>query len=136
MTSQLQRRFSNNITTLCRRHLIGVFFTTFLQHRDMVGRYRNVKTITLQSRQDVVCLLGSQVFCKRVARKNFEKFTRRYSSIPEALPNVLLCEFATQFFRPTCFLLNFLKSDYPALHKHLTYMRLHIQANRIQMGML
>ena len=57
MTSQLQRRFSNNITTLCRRLLIDSFFATLLQRRDMVGRRRDLKTTTLQCRHDVVCLL-------------------------------------------------------------------------------
>ena len=62
MTSQLQRHFSNNITTLCRRLLIDVFFATLLQRRDMVERRRDLKTTTLQRRHDVVCLLGkSQV---------------------------------------------------------------------------
>ena len=35
-----------------------MFFATLLQRRDMVERRRNVKTITLQRRYDVVCLLG------------------------------------------------------------------------------
>ena len=50
MTLQLQRRFSSNITTLCRRLLL-------LQRRDMVKRRRDFKTTTLQCRYDVVCLL-------------------------------------------------------------------------------
>ena len=58
MTLQLQRHFSNNITTLCRRLIIDVFFTTLLQRRDMVERPRDLKTTTLQRRNDVVCLLG------------------------------------------------------------------------------
>ena len=58
MTLQLQRHFSNNITTLCRRLLIDVFFATLLQRRDMVERRRELKTTTLQRRHDVVCQLG------------------------------------------------------------------------------
>ena len=61
MTSQLQRRFSNNITTLCRHLLIDIFFATLLKRRDMVERRRDLKTTTLQRRHDVVCLLGSLV---------------------------------------------------------------------------
>ena len=60
MTSQLQRRFSNNITMLCRRLLIDVFFTTLLQRRDMVERRRDLKTTTLQRRHNVVCPLGKE----------------------------------------------------------------------------
>ena len=59
MTSQLQRRFSNNITTLCRRPLSDVFFVMLLQRRDMVERCRDLRTTSLQRRHDVVCLLGS-----------------------------------------------------------------------------
>ena len=59
MTSQLQHRFSNNITTLRRRLLIAVFFAKLLQRRDMVERRRNLKTVTLQRRHDVVCLMGA-----------------------------------------------------------------------------
>ena len=44
---------------LYRRLIIGVFFTTLLQRCDMVERRRDVKTITLQRRYDVVCLLAS-----------------------------------------------------------------------------
>ena len=44
--------------TLYRRLLIDVFFATLLQRRDMVERCRDVKTIMLQRRYDVVCLLG------------------------------------------------------------------------------
>ena len=44
MTSQLQRRISNNITTLCRRLLMDVFFATLLQCRDMVEQRRDIKT--------------------------------------------------------------------------------------------
>ena len=58
MTSELKRRFNNNITTLYRRLLIDVSFATLLQRRDMVERLREVKTITLQRRYDVVFLLG------------------------------------------------------------------------------
>ena len=58
MTSQLQRRFSNNITTLRRCLLIAVFFAKLLQRCDMVERGRNLKTATLQRRHDVVCLMG------------------------------------------------------------------------------
>ena len=58
MTSQLQRCFSNNITTLGRRLLIDFFFATLLQRCDMVERRCDVKKITLQRRHDVVCLLG------------------------------------------------------------------------------
>ena len=63
MTSQLQRRFSNNITTLCRRVLIDVFFATLLQRRDIVERRRDLKTTTLQRRHDVACVLGF-IICK------------------------------------------------------------------------
>ena len=59
MTSQLQRRFSNNITTLCRRLLSDVFFVMLLQRRDIVERCRDLRTTSLQRRHDVVCLLGS-----------------------------------------------------------------------------
>ena len=38
VTLQLQCRFSNNITILCRRLLIDVFFATLLQPRDMVEK--------------------------------------------------------------------------------------------------
>ena len=58
MTSQLQRPFSKNITTLCRRLLIAVFFEALLQRRDIVERRCDIKTTTLQLRHDVVCLLG------------------------------------------------------------------------------
>ena len=44
MKSQLQRCFSNNVATLCRRLLIYVFFATLLQRRDVVERLRNLKT--------------------------------------------------------------------------------------------
>ena len=63
MTSQLQRRFSNNITMLCKRLLIEVFLATLLQRRDMVERCRDLKTTTLQCRHDVVCLLGKLGLC-------------------------------------------------------------------------
>ena len=48
-----------------RRLSIDVFFATLLQHCDMVERRRDVKTITLQRRYNVVCLLGSRMrnFC-------------------------------------------------------------------------
>ena len=39
--SQLQRCFSNDITMLCRRLLIDVFFALLLQYRDMVKRREN-----------------------------------------------------------------------------------------------
>ena len=39
--SQLQGCFSNDITTLCRRLLIDVFFAMLLQYRDMVKRREN-----------------------------------------------------------------------------------------------
>ena len=39
--SQLQRCFSNDITMLCRRLLIDVFFAMLLQYRDMVKRREN-----------------------------------------------------------------------------------------------
>ena len=58
MTSQLQRHFSSNTATLCRRLLIDVFFAKLLQRRDMVERRRVLKTTTLQRRQYVACLLG------------------------------------------------------------------------------
>ena len=67
MMSQLQHRFSNNITTLCRRLLIDVFFATLLRRCDMVERRREIKTTTLQRRQDVVCLLGRRY----IDRKGF-----------------------------------------------------------------
>ena len=70
MTSQLQHRFSNNITTLCRRLLIDVFFATLLQRRHMMERRRDLKTTTLQRRHDVVCLLGHIVESDR----NFKNF--------------------------------------------------------------
>ena len=70
MTSQLQHRFSNNITTLCRRLLIDVFFATLLQRRHMMERRRDLKTTTLQRRHDVVCLLGHIVGSDR----NFKNF--------------------------------------------------------------
>ena len=59
--SQLQRRFSDNITTLCRHLLIEVFLATMLQRRDTVERRRDVKAIKLQRRHDVVCLLGTKI---------------------------------------------------------------------------
>ena len=58
MRSQLQRHFSNNKTTLCRRLLIDVFFATLLQRRDMEERRRDLKTTTLQHRHDGACLMG------------------------------------------------------------------------------
>ena len=58
MTSQLQRQFSNNITTLCRLLLVDVVFATLLQLRDMVERRRDLKTNILQRLHDVVCLRG------------------------------------------------------------------------------
>ena len=58
MTSQLKHHFSNKITTLYTRLLIEVFFAALLQRCDMVERRRDVKTITLQRRYDVVCLRG------------------------------------------------------------------------------
>ena len=71
MTSQLQHRFSNNITTLRRRLLIDVVFATLLQRRDL-------KTTTLQRRHDVVCLLGHIVGSNRNL-KNFDvSFTISY----------------------------------------------------------
>ena len=45
MTSQLQRRFSNNITMLCRRLLIDIFFATLLRRRDMVEQCRDLKQL-------------------------------------------------------------------------------------------
>ena len=53
MTSHLQRRFSNNITTLCRRLLLDVFFAMLLQPHDMVEQRRDIKTTTLQRRHDI-----------------------------------------------------------------------------------
>ena len=58
MTSQLQRHFSSNTATLCRRLLIDVFFAKLLQRRDMVEQRRVLKTTTLRRRHDVPCLLG------------------------------------------------------------------------------
>ena len=60
--SQLQCRFSNDITTLCRRLLIDLFFATLSQCRDMEKRHSDVKTTTIQSRNDVVYLLGNPHF--------------------------------------------------------------------------
>ena len=77
MTSQLQHRFSNNITTLRRRLLIDVVFATLLQRRDMMEQHRDLKTTTLQ-RHDVVCLLGHIVGSDRNL-KNFDvSFTISY----------------------------------------------------------
>ena len=58
MTLQLQCHFSNNITTLCRRLLIEVFFAMLLQSRDMVKRRRDLKPTALQRHHDVAFLLG------------------------------------------------------------------------------
>ena len=86
--SQLQRRFSHNITTLLwrrnynvvfshnittlyRRLLIDVFFATLLQRCDMVERRRDVKTTTIQRRNDVVCLLGKKQFIPKKVWKVF-----------------------------------------------------------------
>ena len=63
MTSQLQRHFSSNITTLCRRLLIDVFFAMLSQRRDMVERRGDLKTTTLQCRHDVMCLLRKLGLC-------------------------------------------------------------------------
>ena len=68
MTSQLQRRFSNNITTLYRR-----LFTMLLQRRDMVERCRDLKTTTLQRRHDVLCLPGWNRWTEGVSMKDYEK---------------------------------------------------------------
>ena len=68
MTSQLQRRFSNNITTLYRR-----LFTMLLQRRDMVERCRDLKTTTLQRRHDVLCLPGWNRWTGGVSMKDYEK---------------------------------------------------------------
>ena len=58
MRSELQRRFSNNITKLYKSLLINVFFATLLQRPDMVERRRDVKTITVQCHYNVVLLTG------------------------------------------------------------------------------
>ena len=57
MTSQLQRCFRNNITTLYVPPSFGVFFAPLLQRCDMVEGRHDLKTITVQCRYDVVCLL-------------------------------------------------------------------------------
>ena len=44
--------------TLYRRLLIDVFFATLLQRCDMVERRRDVKTTTIQRRNNVMYLLG------------------------------------------------------------------------------
>ena len=58
MRSELQRRFSNNITKLYKSLLINVFFATLLQRPDMVERRRDVKTITVQCHYNVVLPTG------------------------------------------------------------------------------
>ena len=58
MTLQLQRHFSNKITTLCRRRLFDVLFATLLQRRDMVEQRHNLKITTLQRCLEVACLLS------------------------------------------------------------------------------
>ena len=73
MTWQLQRRFSNNIATLCRRLLIGVLFATLLQRSDMVGRRHDLKTTTLQRCHDVVCLLGVDINCLEIISHYIKK---------------------------------------------------------------
>ena len=47
----LQRRFTNNMATLCRRLLIDVFFAILLQRRNMVERRRDLKTTTSSRRR-------------------------------------------------------------------------------------
>ena len=54
MTLQLQRHFSNKITTLCN----DVLFATLLQRRDMVEQRHNLKITTLQRCLEVACLLS------------------------------------------------------------------------------
>ena len=81
MTSQLQRPFSKNITTLCRRLLIDVFFATLLQRRDMVERRCDIKTTTLQLRHDVVCLLGFSSHLQSL-KKNYKDL---FGAVPSSL---------------------------------------------------
>ena len=47
LTSSLQCRFINNITTSLGRLLIDVVFTALLQHHDMVEQRRDVKTTVI-----------------------------------------------------------------------------------------
>ena len=74
MTSQLQRRFSNNITTLCRRLLMDVFFATLLQRRDMVERRRDIKQLIITSSRGRVftgyLLFYFKYFLTKALRKN------------------------------------------------------------------
>ena len=59
-TTELQRRFSNNVTTLCRCLLTDVFFfAKLLQRHDMVELRRDIKTTTLQRGDDAVCYWGA-----------------------------------------------------------------------------
>ena len=73
MTWQLQRRFSNNIATLCGRLLIDVLFATLLQRRDMVERRHDLKATALQRRHDVVCLLGVDINCLEIISHYIKK---------------------------------------------------------------
>ena len=57
LTSSLQFRFINNITTLLGRLLID---TVMIQRHDMVEQHRDVKATAIQSRYDVLYLLGIQ----------------------------------------------------------------------------
>ena len=67
MTSQLQRHFNNNITTLCRRLLIDVFLQRCY---NVVIWWNDLKTTTLQRRHDVACLV-----CEN--KKNFGRLIKR-----------------------------------------------------------
>ena len=57
LTSCLQRRFINNITTSLGHLLTSLVFTTLLQRHGMVERRCDVKTTIMQRCQHVVCLL-------------------------------------------------------------------------------
>ena len=65
----IKPRFSDNITTWCRRLLIDVFFATLLQGRDMVEQRRDVKAIKLQRCHDGLCLLG---YVKKFSKLNIK----------------------------------------------------------------
>ena len=58
MRSQLQCRFSSNITTLCRRLLIDVFLQRCYNVVIWWNDVATLKATTLQRRHNVVCLLG------------------------------------------------------------------------------
>ena len=58
LTSSLQRRFINNITTLLGLLLIDVVFTTLVQRHGLVEQRCDIKATVIQRRYVVVCLLG------------------------------------------------------------------------------